>query len=65
MNEGIPPLGWAVLLQYDQMLWNDYVAEFGSDDTLGFSIIADSAHVGQVSAAKNSVEFASDIEVER
>jgi hypothetical protein len=31
------------------MLWNDYVAEFGSSDTLGFSIIADSAHVGQVS----------------
>ncbi len=49
-NEGIPPLGWAVLLQYDQMLWNDYVAEFGSDDTVGFSIIADSAHVGQVNA---------------
>lgn len=50
LNEGIPPLGWAVLLQYDQMLWNDYVAKFGSNDTLGFSIIADSAHVGQVSA---------------
>jgi hypothetical protein len=50
LNEGIPPKGWAVLLQYDQMLWNDYVAEFGSSDTLGFSIIADSAHVGQVSA---------------
>ena len=31
------------------MLWNDYVAKFGSKDTLGFSIIADSAHVGQVS----------------
>jgi hypothetical protein len=50
LNEGIPPAGWAVLLQYDQMLWNDYSAKFGSDDTLGFSIIADSAHVGQVSA---------------
>jgi hypothetical protein len=49
MNEGIPPQGWAVLLQYDQMLWNDYVAEFGNADTLGFSIIADSNHVGQVS----------------
>jgi hypothetical protein len=49
MNEGIPPQGWAVLLQYDQMLWNDYVAEFGGADTLGFSIIADSNHVGQVS----------------
>ena len=50
MNEGIPPPGYAALLQYDQMLWNDYVSQFGSSDTLGFSIIADSAHVGQVSA---------------
>jgi hypothetical protein len=49
LNEGIPPLGYAALLQYDQMLWNDYVAEFGSSDTLGFSIIADVAHMGQVS----------------
>jgi len=50
LNEGIPPLGYAPLLEYDQMLWNDYVAKFGSKDTLGFSIIADSAHVGQVSS---------------
>ncbi len=57
MNEGIPPVGWDVLLQYDQMLWNDYVAEFGSDDTLGFSIIADSAHVGQVSAVYGPSPF--------
>jgi hypothetical protein len=49
LNEGIPPLTYTALLQYDQMLWNDYVAEFGSNDTLGFSIIADPAHVGQVS----------------
>jgi hypothetical protein len=49
LNEGVPPVGYAALLQYDQMLWNDYVAEFGSGDTLGFSIIADAAHVGQVS----------------
>jgi hypothetical protein len=49
LNEGIPPVGYAALLKYDQMLWNDYVAEFGSGDTLGFSIIADAAHVGQVS----------------
>jgi hypothetical protein len=50
MNEGIPPPGYDAMLQYDQMLWNDYVAMFGSADTLGFSIIADSAHAGQVSA---------------
>jgi len=49
MNEGIPPLSYPLLLQYDQMLWNDYVAKFGSKDTMGFSIIADSAHLGQVS----------------
>jgi hypothetical protein len=49
MNEGIPPPGYAPMLQYDQMLWNDYVSMFGSADTVGFSIIADSAHAGQVS----------------
>ncbi|MGC2326184.1 MAG: hypothetical protein WA604_05675 [Candidatus Sulfotelmatobacter sp.] len=50
LNEGIPPaMGYAPMLQYDQMLWNDYVSMFGSTDTLGFSIIADSAHVSQVS----------------
>jgi hypothetical protein len=49
LNEGIPPQSYTALLQYDQMLWNDYVAKFGSADTVGFSIIADSAHVGQVS----------------
>jgi hypothetical protein len=49
LNEGIPPLSYPLLLQYDQMLWNDYVTKFGSADTMGFSIIADSAHLGQVS----------------
>ena len=48
MNEGIPPPGYAPMLQYSQMLWNDYVSMFGSADTVGFSIIADSAHAGQV-----------------
>jgi len=57
LNEGIPPPGYAALLQYDQMLWNDYVAEFGSSDTLGFSIIADSAHVGQVSSVYGPSAF--------
>ena len=50
LNEGIPPTpGYAPMLQYSQMLWNDYVAQFGRSDTVGFSIIADSAHVSQVS----------------
>jgi hypothetical protein len=57
LNEGIPPAGYDALLQYDQMLWNDYVSMFGSDDTLGFSIIADSAHVGQASAVYGPSPF--------
>lgn len=57
LNEGIPPAGYDALLEYDQMLWNDYVSTFGSDDTLGFSIIADSAHVGQASAVYGPSAF--------
>ncbi len=57
MSEGIPPLGYDALLQYDQMLWNDYVSAFGKADTLGFSIIADSAHVGQVSTVYGPSAF--------
>jgi len=47
-NEGIPPSGFAAFLQYSQELWNDYVSMFGSGDTIGFSIIADAAHLSQV-----------------
>jgi hypothetical protein len=58
MSEGIPPAsGYAPLLQYDQMLWNDYVSAYGNADTLGFSIIADSAHVGQVSTVYGPSAF--------
>lgn len=57
LNEGIPPPGYAPMMEYVQMLWNDYVAEFGSEDTLGFSIIADSAHVGQVSTVYGPSRF--------
>ena len=57
-NEGIPlSPGYVALLQDDQMLWNDYVSEFGSNDTVGFSIIADSAHVGQVSTVYGPSPF--------
>lgn len=48
-NEGIPPIGDPAFLQYSQQLWNDYVSTFGSSDTIGFSLIADDAHVSQVS----------------
>jgi len=33
-------VGYVALLQYSQELWNDYVPQFGSSDTIGFSIIA-------------------------
>jgi hypothetical protein len=56
-NEGIPPPGYAALLQYSQELWNDYVSAFGSNDTLGFSIIADAGHVSQVSAVYGPSAF--------
>ena len=57
MNEGIPPPGWTVFLQYSQMLWNDYVAKFGSADTLGFSIISDAGHLSQVSVVYGASPF--------
>jgi len=59
LNEGIPPPGYAPMLQYDQMLWNDYVSAYGNADTLGFSIIADAAHAGQVSAVYGPSSFGS------
>ena len=58
-NEGIPPAGFGAFLQYSQELWNDYVAMFGSSDTLGFSIIADDAHVSQVSTVYGPSAFGS------
>ena len=62
LNEGIPPLaagGFAPLLQYDQMLWNGYVAAYGSSDTLGFSIIADAFHANSVSAVYGASAYGS------
>jgi hypothetical protein len=59
LNEGIPPPGYDAMLQYSQRLWNDYVAAYGSADTVGFSIIADSAHVDQVSAVYGPSSFGS------
>jgi hypothetical protein len=56
-NEGIPPVGFAALLQYSQELWNAYVAQFGSSDTIGFSIIADSTHVSQTSTVYGSTPY--------
>lgn len=58
-NEGIPPPGYTAFLEYSQRLWNDYVSAFGSSDTLGFSIIADTAHVSQVSVVYGPSAFGS------
>jgi Immunoglobulin I-set domain len=57
LNEGIPPQGNAAFLQYSQELWNDYVAMFGSSNTIGFSIIADAAHLSQVSVVYGPSAF--------
>lgn len=57
MNEGIPPPGYPAWLEYSQRLWNDYVAAFGSNDTLGFSIIAGTAQVSQVGAVYGPSAF--------
>jgi hypothetical protein len=59
-NEGIPPPGFAALLQYSQELWNDYVSTFGSGDTIGFSIIADDPHVSQVSVVYGPSAYGSN-----
>jgi hypothetical protein len=58
-NEGIPPPGFGAFLQYSQKLWNDYVSAFGGNDTIGFSIIADDAHLSQVSAVYGPSPFGS------
>lgn len=39
--EGIPPPTYPVMLQYAQTIWSDYVAAFGTSDTLGVSAIPD------------------------
>jgi hypothetical protein len=56
-NEGIPPPGFTAFLQYSQELWNDYVSTFGKNDTIGFSIIADAAHVSQVNVVYGPSPF--------
>ena len=44
-NEAIPGPREPVLLRYSQALWRRYVHAFGRDDTVGFSVIGDIAHV--------------------
>lgn len=47
-NEAIPTTGQEVLLQYARTLWTDYTAEFGKDDTVGFSTIANPDRVRRI-----------------
>ncbi|RZS44631.1 hypothetical protein EV193_101507 [Herbihabitans rhizosphaerae] len=47
-NEAIPTVGQEVLLQYARRLWGDYTREFGKDDTIGFSTIADPDRVRRI-----------------
>ncbi|MGH9622730.1 MAG: FG-GAP repeat domain-containing protein [Bryobacteraceae bacterium] len=58
-NEASPDCGQAALLQYDQHLWNNYVATFGKNDTVGFSIIADpnSCRLTQVPAVYGNSQY--------
>lgn len=39
LNEGAPADDEDVLLQYDRTLWRDYRREFGTSDTVGFSMM--------------------------
>jgi hypothetical protein len=53
-NEAIPePASRAnpsqdLLLAYSRRLWANYTSAFGRDDTVGFSVIGDSAHVSRM-----------------
>ena len=53
-NEAIPPPGQPVMLEYARRMWARYTHAFGRADTLGFSVIGDPAHVGQLRAVYGS-----------
>lgn len=46
---GVEAIGATGALNYVQRLWSDYVFTFGLDDTVGFSIVGDSYHIGALS----------------
>jgi hypothetical protein len=50
LNEGIPPPSLTPMLEYSQILWAAYIAQYGTSDTVGFSIIPDASHLAEVSA---------------
>jgi hypothetical protein len=55
LNEGIPAPSQPVVMQYVRRLWSDYTANFGSDDTVGFSVIPSAARISQIAAVYGGV----------
>jgi hypothetical protein len=55
LNEGIPAPTQPVVMRYVQRLWSDYTANFGSDDTVGFSVIPSAARISQIEAVYRGV----------
>src|SRR3954447_9286118 len=47
-NEAIPTAQQPLVRRYSRTLWGDYTRAFGRDDTVGFSVIGDPAHVSQI-----------------
>jgi hypothetical protein len=47
-NEAIPTLRQPLVLRYARNLWTNYTRAFGRDDTVGFSVIGDPAHVNEI-----------------
>jgi hypothetical protein len=48
LNEGIPDPKQQILMQYVRRLWSDYTTNFGSDDTVGFSVIPSPVRIAQI-----------------
>jgi hypothetical protein len=55
LNEGIPAPTQPVVMQYVERLWSDYTANFGSDDSVGFSVIPSAARLSQIEAVYRGV----------
>jgi hypothetical protein len=55
LNEGIPDPSQPVVMRYVQRLWSDYTANFGSDDTVGFSVIPSAARIAQIAEVYRGV----------
>lgn len=53
-NEAIPAPGQSILLEYSRRMWARYTRAFGRADTVGFSVIGDPAHAGQLRAVYGS-----------